>query len=85
MSDHDPADDAFTLDTLKAAVDNQITDGYPREAGLVMLALTSQGVERDAALAMMADVLAEHIGRAMDKDQPFDINAYVKDLLGLSQ
>lgn len=85
MTEDEQTEDAFALQALKAAVDNQIADGNPREAGLVMLALTSQGVEREMALERMADVLAVHVARTMDNDLPFDIDAYAQDLLKLSR
>ncbi|MCB1836799.1 MAG: hypothetical protein KDH99_04195 [Alcanivoracaceae bacterium] len=83
MKELEDAEDEFALARLVEAVENQIADGHPREAGLVMMALLSAGETRQEALAQMADVLAAHIAVAMDNDAPFDINAYARDLLAL--
>jgi len=83
MRELEDAEDAFALARLVEAVENQIADGQPREAGMVMMALLSAGEARQDALEQMAEVLAAHIAVAMENDQPFDINAYARDLLSL--
>jgi hypothetical protein len=55
------------------------------EAGMVMMALTKNGLDHDAALEKMADVLASHVALTMDGETPFDINAYARDLLQLAK
>lgn len=85
MEEMEQAEDEFALKALIEAVENQIGDGHPREAGLVMMALTSSGVEHGLALEQMADVLAYHISVSLEKGQPFDVNAYAGDLLKLSE
>lgn len=85
MEEMEQAEDEFALKALVEAVENQIADGHPREAGLVMMALTSTGIAHDVALEMMANVLAYHVSVSLEKDQPFDVNAYAADLLKLSE
>ena len=84
MKELEQAEDDFALTKLVEAIENQIADGHPREAGLVLMALLSQGAERQEALEQMAEVLAAHIAAAMENDTAFDINAYARDLLQLS-
>lgn len=84
MKELEDAEDEFALARLVEAVENQIADGHPREAGLVMMALLSAGETRQDALAQMAEVLAAQIADAMENDRPFDINAYARGLLALS-
>lgn len=84
MKELEDAEDEFALARLVEAVENQIADGRPREAGLVMMALLSAGETRQDALAQMAEVLAAQIADAMENDRPFDINAYARGLLALS-
>ncbi|EKF73528.1 hypothetical protein A11A3_13360 [Alcanivorax hongdengensis A-11-3] len=84
MKEMEDAEDAFAQQALTQAVENQIAEGHPREAGLVMLALTSRGLDHDQALEKMADVLASHVA-AMQDDVPFDVNAYARDLLALQE
>lgn len=83
MKELEDAEDAFALARLVEAVENQIADGHPREAGMVMMALLSAGEARQNALEQMAEVLAAHIAAAMENDRSFDINAYARDLLAL--
>jgi len=47
--------------------------------------LTKNGLDHDAALEKMADVLASHVALTMDGETPFDINAYARDLLQLAK
>jgi mannitol/fructose-specific phosphotransferase system IIA component (Ntr-type) len=61
MKELEDAEDAFALARLVEAVENQIADGQPREAGMVMMALLSAGEARQDALEQMAEVLAAHI------------------------
>ena len=82
MKELEQAEDDFAQQALFEALENQIADGHPREAGLVMLALTSQGLSHDEVLEKMADVLAGHIAVSMEQDAPFDVNA--RDLLQLA-
>lgn len=84
MKELEQAEDDFALARLVEAIENQIADGHPREAGLVLMALLSRGEERQAALEQMAEVLAAHIATTMESDQAFDINAYARDLLQLA-
>lgn len=84
MKELEHAEDDFALAKLVEAIENQIADGHPREAGLVIMALLSQGVERASALEQMAEVLAAHIAATMEQDVAFDVNAYARDLLALS-
>ncbi|MDX1804268.1 MAG: hypothetical protein R3292_09305 [Alcanivorax sp.] len=84
MKEMEDAEDEFAQQALLEAVQNQIADGHPREAGLVMMALTSKGLSHEQALGKIADVLARHIA-AMQDDSPFDVNAYARDLLALQQ
>lgn len=76
-------EDGFALTKLVEAVENQIADGQPREAGLVMLRLTEQGWDHQEALEMMAGVLAKHIASSFDGESGFDTNAYAAALLAL--
>jgi hypothetical protein len=85
MEEMEQAEDDFALKALIEAVENQIADGHPREAGLVMMALTSNGVDHEVALEQMADVLAFHVSVTLEKKQPFDVDAYARDLLKLSE
>jgi len=84
MQEMEQAEDDFAQKALVDAVENQIADGHPREAGLVIMDLIGQGVGREDALEKMADVLAAHIALTMKDDTPFDVNAYARDLLQLS-
>lgn len=81
MKELEEAEDAFALKALIEAVENQIADGHPREAGLVIMDLIAQGVDREEALERMADVLAAHIAVSMKEEVAFDVNAYARDLL----
>ncbi|MED5238182.1 MAG: hypothetical protein VX379_01215 [Pseudomonadota bacterium] len=85
MKELEQAEDGFAFARLVEAIENQIADGHPREAGLVMMALTAQGEEHDTVLEKMADVLAEHVALSAENDQPFDVNAYAAGLLKLPQ
>lgn len=78
-------EDDFALTRLVEAVENQIADGHPREAGLVMLRLTEQGRDHQEALEMMAGVLAKHIASSFDGERRFDTNTYAVDLLALCE
>ena len=84
MKELEQAEDDFAQQALVEAVENQIADGHPREAGLVIMDLIGQGVDRDDALVKMADVLAAQIAHSMQEDRPFDVNAYARDLLQLA-
>ncbi len=84
MKELEQAEDDFALAKLVEAIENQIAEGHPREAGLVIMALLSQGMERQAALEQMAEVLAAHIAATLEQDVAFDINGYARDLLALS-
>ena len=57
----------------------------PWKTRLRMMALTKNGLDHDAALEKMADVLASHVALTMDGETPFDINAYARDLLQLAK
>lgn|SRR5690554_7192981 len=81
----DELEDDFALKKLIEAVENQISEGHPREAGLVLLELLGQGLERQAALSLMAETLAEHIATTFATEQPFDVNRYAHALLALTQ
>ena len=85
MNEMEQAEDEFAQKAMVEAVENQIADGHPREAGMVMMALTKNGLDHDAALEKMADVLAAHIAVSMNEETPFDVNAYARDLLQLAQ
>jgi len=85
MQEMEQAEDDFAQKALVDAVENQIADGHPREAGLVIMDLIGQGVGREEALEKMADVLAAHIAVSMNEETPFDVNAYARDLLQLAQ
>lgn len=85
MEGMDEIEDNFALQKLIEAVENQIADGHPREAGLVMMQLLGQGIDRQAALALMAETLAEHIAITFAADKPFDVNAYARALLALAE
>ena len=84
MKELEQAEDDFAQQALVEAVENQIADGHPREAGLVIMDLIGQGVDRDDALVKMADVLAAQIAHSMQEDRPFAVNAYARDLLQLA-
>lgn len=85
MEEMDDIEDQFALQKLIEAVDNQIAEGHPREAGLVLMQLLEQGLERRAALTLMAETLAEHIAITFAADRPFDVNAYASALLDLAR
>lgn len=40
MDEMEQAEDEFAQKAMVEAVENQIADGHPREAGMVMMALT---------------------------------------------
>lgn len=84
MKELEQAEDDFAQQALVEAVENQIADGHPREAGLVIMDLIGQGVDREAALEQMADVLAAHIAVTLKDEKPFEVNAYARDLLQLA-
>ncbi|PKM23187.1 MAG: hypothetical protein CVV10_00400 [Gammaproteobacteria bacterium HGW-Gammaproteobacteria-14] len=84
MEGMDELEDDFALKTLIEAVENQIVEGHPREAGLVLMALLEQGIPRADALTAMAEVLAEHIAITFSTEKPFDVNAYARALLALT-
>lgn len=81
--DFDDAEEEFAANALRAAVENQLLDGQPREVGLTMAKIVEQGVDREQALDAIAWVLAKHIGETLNKDRPFDTNAYARDVLAL--
>ncbi|KGD64781.1 hypothetical protein Y5S_02147 [Alcanivorax nanhaiticus] len=83
MNEMEQAEDDFSHERLIEAIENQIADGHPREAGLVMMALTANGESHDEVLVKMAAVLARHIALSAEKDSAFDINAYAAGLLEL--
>lgn len=85
MKELEQAEDDFAQQALVEAVENQIADGHPREAGLVIMDLIGQGVDREEALGKMADVLAAHIAVTLKDEKSFDVNAYAHDLLQLAQ
>lgn len=85
MKEMEQVEDDFAFARLVEAIENQIADGHPREAGLVMMALTAKGESHDAVLEKMADVLAEHVGISAEKNEAFDVNAYAAALLQLAQ
>ncbi|MZR64417.1 hypothetical protein [Alcanivorax sp. DP30] len=85
MKELEQAEDDFAFARLVEAIENQIADGHPREAGLVMMALTAKGEEHDAVLEKMADVLAEHVAISAEKNEAFDVNAYAAGLLALTE
>ncbi|MCK5885816.1 hypothetical protein [Alcanivorax jadensis] len=85
MKELEQAEDDFAQQALVEAVENQIADGHPREAGLVIMDLIGQGVDREEALGKMADVLAAHIAVTLKDEKSFDVNAYARDLLQLAQ
>ncbi|WP_290536586.1 hypothetical protein [Alcanivorax sp.] len=84
MKELEQAEDDFAQQALVEAVENQIADGHPREAGLVIMDLIGQGVDREEALGKMADVLAAHIAVTLKDEKSFDVNAYARDLLQLA-
>ena len=84
MQGMEELEEDFARRKLTEAIENQVADGHPREAGLVLMALLERGIPREEALWAMGMVLADHINQAMEGDQPFDINCYAKDLLVLS-
>ncbi|MAX56272.1 MAG: hypothetical protein CL537_12320 [Alcanivoracaceae bacterium] len=84
MKELEQAEDDFAHKALVEAIENQIAEGHPREAGLVMMALTSKGMDHEEALTAMADVLASHIARSDETGTGFDVNAYAAGLLALS-
>lgn len=84
MQEMEQAEDDFAQQALLEALENQIADGHPREAGLVMMDLIGQGVDRDEALKKMADVLAVYIALTLKSGAPFDVNAYARELLQLT-
>lgn len=81
----DELEDDFALKKLIEAVENQISEGHPHESGLVLLELLGQGLERQAALALMAETLAQHIATTFATEQAFDVNNYARALLALTQ
>lgn len=85
MDEMERAEDDFALKKLVDAVENQISEGHPREAGMVLIELTNQGMPAAEAIQRMAEVLAASIAATFDNDQPFDINAYARDLLALTK
>ncbi|KZY32316.1 hypothetical protein A3754_07150 [Alcanivorax sp. HI0083] len=85
MDEMEQAEDEFAQKAMIEAVENQIADGHPREAGMVMMALTKNGLDHDAALEKMADVLVVHVAATLENQTPFDINAYARDLLQLAK
>ncbi len=85
MDEMEQAEDEFAQKAMIEAVENQIADGHPREAGMVMMALTKSGLDHDAALEKMADVLVVHVAATLENQTPFDINAYARDLLQLAK
>lgn len=85
MKELEQAEDDFAHQALMEAVENQIADGHPREAGLVMMALTARGLSHEEAMEKMVEVLASHIAESMEQDAPFDLNGYARDLLALEQ
>lgn len=79
----DELEDEFAARALREAVENQVLDGHPREVGLTLTNLVEQGVERERALDAIAWVLAKHISETLDRDLPFDVNAYARNVLAL--
>lgn len=79
------AEDDFALTKLVEAVENQITEGHPREAGLVMIRLTEQGRDPREALEMMAEVLARQIASSFEGEGGFDTSTYAAALLELCE
>lgn len=85
MDEMEQAEDDFALKKLVDAVENQIREGHPREAGTVLIELTTQGMPAAEAIQRMAEVLAANIAATFENDKPFDINAYARDLIGLTE
>lgn len=85
MQGTDEMEDDFALNRLIEAVENQIVDGHPREAGLVMMQLLEMGIARRTILTAMAETLAEHISQAFARQRAFDVNAYAAALLSLAE
>lgn len=85
MKELEQAEDDFAFARLVEAIENQIADGHPREAGLVMMTLTARGEDHDAVLEKMADVLAEQVAASAEKNEAFDLNAYASGLLKLAE
>lgn len=84
--DIDDLEDEFAEQALVEAVENQILEGHPREAGMVLTGLLEKGVGRTESLALMAEVLARHIDTMFHSEgKGFDINAYARDLLRLTE
>lgn len=85
MQGIDEIEDDFALNRLIEAVENQIVEGHPREAGLVMMQLLEMGIARRTILTAMAEILAEHISHTFASQNAFDVNAYARALLSLAE
>jgi hypothetical protein len=54
MNEMEQAEDEFAQKAMVEAVENQIADGHPRETGMVMMALTKNGLDHDEAFDINA-------------------------------
>lgn len=76
MSDAEDQEDAFTEETLLAAIENQLEADDPPAARATLNKLTLVGYPREESLQMMALVLACEISAMLAADRPFDREAY---------
>ncbi|MBN1515374.1 DUF1841 family protein [Candidatus Sumerlaeota bacterium] len=73
--------DPFLHVTLHHILENQIRSQDPPEVERVFQALKDKGLERPKALHMMGVVLLEHMLQAMEHDDMFDMQTYLRDLI----
>lgn len=70
--------------SMYEAVELQISEGDPPEAGQTVDRLMSEGASRGQAIHWIAVVLMREMGAAVATDRPFDSVAYVAALQGLT-
>jgi hypothetical protein len=78
-------DEEFAESTLSDAIENQIRDGKPLAAAFTLERLLAAGHPRDAAIRMMAEVLAFEVRAILEKERPFDMQWYVAALQALPE
>lgn len=83
MSDTDDEDAGFARARLLEAIENQLSENTPPAAQATLNKLTLVGYSREDSLDLMAQVLAFQIGRMLDANQPFDLDAYEQALRNL--
>lgn len=80
MHESDDTEDAFAHQKLVEAVENQLAANQPEAAQATLNMLALVGYSREDSLDLMAQVLAHRISVMLDSEEPFDLDAYEREL-----